>query len=321
MSRLWQIPAFLAALLLATHALAEGRQARIGFVSWYSRNEAAHVEYLRQGLKQRGWTEGHNIRIEAHFTEGDEAATRHVLAALVDSKVDVLVVRATNVAHLAKRATTTIPIVMMVSDPLATGLVNSLARPEGNITGLSLQGPDLSGKRLEYILALKPGLRRVGFLGASTDPNGATFVRHTQEAAERLGLQLVTRMIAGPRELSADVFAAFAREGVEAIIVQPIFTGYQDKIVAGAMAHRIPVVSNYPVFAQAGAVVTLGPDDAAQTRRAAYFIDRILRGAAPSDLPVEQPSRFTLTLNLRAARRLDLTVPASLRLAADEIIE
>jgi putative ABC transport system substrate-binding protein len=311
-----------AAVLAPLFAGAQGRRpARVGFVSWFTPTETAQIEPLREALRELGWTEGRNLELEVHFTAGRAEPTREILHSLVKRQFDVIVVRATNAAHLAKEATRTTPIVMLVSDPLATGLVRSLARPEANLTGLSLQGPDLAGKRLEYLRAIMPNVRTVAFLGAANDPNVSTFVRETQAAADLIGVALRVRLVPGTQAYGEQDFSELAAQGVSAVLVQPIFTGQQVRIVDLAMRHRIAVISNYAVFAKAGALLTLGPDDAALTRRAGYFVDRLLKGAKPGDLPVEQPSRFTLAVNLAAARALGLVVPSGLMVSADTVIE
>jgi putative ABC transport system substrate-binding protein len=307
------------AAVLAMNATAQQRPAQIGFVSWFSPTEAVHVEHLKQGLKDYGWLDGQSYQVEAHYTDGNRQRTREVVEALIRKPVDLLVVRATTVAHIAKEAIQTLPVVFMVSDPLATGIVPDLARPGGNMTGLSLQGPDLAGKRLELLRSIKPNLKTVAFLGSSADPNAATFVRQLQAAATTLSIELVVTLLEGPGKIAEDVFKDFADRKAEAIVVQPIFTGHQARIVPLAMKYRLAVVSNYTVFPAAGALLSFGPDDADQTRRAAYYVDRILKGAKPADLPVEQPSRFLLAINTETARQLGLTVPQSLLVAADEI--
>ena len=168
---------------------------------------------------------------------------------------------------------------MLVSDPLATGLVPSLARPGGNLTGVSNSGPDLAGKRLELLREIKPGVRTVAFLGSSTDPNGPTFARETKAAAEKIGLNLLTQLIDGPGAIDEALFAAMKRDMVEAVIVQPVFTGQRDKIVDLAKKSQLPVISDFPPFAEAGALLTFGVDDAAQLRRTAYYGSRAGREA------------------------------------------
>lgn len=229
--------------------------------------------------------------------------------------------RATNVAHIAKELIKTLPVVMIVSDPLATGLVRSLARPEANLTGFSLQSPELAGKRLEYLRMLLPRARKVAFLGAADDQNLPNFIRETQAAAARFDIELQVRAVPGVGKYSERDFAELAASGAQAVLVQPIFTVNRDEIVTLAMRHRLPTISDYAAFAKSGALLTLGPDDVALTRRAGHFVDRLLKGANVSDLPVEQPSRFTLALNLATARTLGLQVPSSLRTLADAVFE
>lgn len=293
----------------------------VGFVSWFSPSQASQVDPLKAGLVELGWQESSNLRLEVHFTAGDAARTRAAVGSLLQRGANVVVVRATNAAHIAKEMTSFTPIVMLVSDPLATGLVKSLARPEGNLTGLSLQGPDQAGKRLEHLRAIMPDLRNVAFLGLADDPNAATFVAETRAAAASLNVRLHVRLVQGLQSYDDTDFRGLAEAGVQALLVQPIFTGQQERIVPLAMRRRIAVVSNYPAFAEGGALLTLGPDDIATTRRAAYYVHRLLQGARPSDLPIEQPSRFTLALNRTSARALGLTIPDSLLMSADRVFD
>lgn len=300
---------------------APARVARVGFVSWFPPDEAGQVDPLREGLRELGWHERRNLELEVHFSQGQADRTRAALQSLRQRRFDVIVVRATPAAHIAKELVRDLPVVMLVSDPLATGLVPRLGRPDGNVTGLSLQGPDLAGKRLEHLRSLMPGLRSVGFLGAADDPNVNTFVRETEAAGQQFGVSVKPRLVAGVRDFAEADFKTMADEGVQALLVQPIFTGQQDRIVPLAMKYRLPVISNYAVFAKAGGLLTLGPDDGAITRRAAYFVHRLLNGAKPADLPVEQPSRFTLALNVATARSLGLKVTPALLLSADIVYE
>lgn len=200
-------------------------------------------------------------------------------------------------------------------------MVRDLARPEGNLTGLSLQGPDLAGKRIEYLRMAIPRLKAVAFMGLRTDPNAKTFVEATQEAADAIGLRLMVRWVDSLNAYQDSDFESMSRAGCQAVSVQPIFTGQQQRIVAMALRHRLAVISNYPAFARAGALLTLGPDDQAITRRAAYYVHRLLKGARPGDLPVEQPSRFTMAVNRKTARALGITLPEALLLAADQVFD
>lgn len=297
-------------------------KARIGFVSWWPPSMRAHAEALRDGLREYGYVEGKTFEIEAHFTSGNRERTREVIRGLLERAVDVLVVSATPAAHIAKEATRTVPIVLApVADPLATGLVQSLARPGGNITGLTSTGPDLAGKRLELLREMKPDLKAIAFLGSSIDQNTGTFVRGTRAAADRLGIKLTIHLIAGPERIDAGVFEAMRHEGAEALIVQPVFTGSDEKIVGLATEARIVAVGQYPSLAEAGGLMSLGIDDVALMRRAAYYVDRILRGADPALLPIEQPTKFTLVINARTAKLLGWKIPESLEIRADRIIE
>jgi putative tryptophan/tyrosine transport system substrate-binding protein len=294
---------------------------RLAFVSWRSPAQADDVDYLKKGLRDLGYIEGRDIEIQAHFTDGNRERTREIVRQLIDTPVDILVVRATPVAHIAKELTQTIPVVMIVSDPVATGLVTTLAHPGGNLTGLSMFGPVLAGKRLELLREIKPSLRTVGFLGSSRDPNANTFVQETRSAAGQLGLDLVVKLIEGPEAINESVFLGMKDEGAEAMVVQPIFTGHDQKIVGIAMSYHLPVVADFAVFAEAGALLTLGPDDNAQTLRAANYVDRILKGVKPAELPIEQPTIFQLVLNISSAKQLGLTIPPSVLARADRVIE
>ena len=312
------------ALSLVNICVAKGQQpsvAKLGFVSWNNSDATQQLVSLREGLATLGYLEGKSIAIEAHFTNGDAARTREVIRSFVRNDVKVIVVRATPAAHIAKEITQTIPIVMMVADPLATGLARSLAHPGGNMTGMTMFGPTLAGKRLELLREIKPGIRTIGFLGSSHDPNAATFVRETQAAAQRIGLDVVVNLVEGPAALTEDVMQGFRRAGAEAIVVQPIFIGHQTKIVTLATLVGLPVVADYAVFAKAGALLTFGTDDVAQMRKLASYVDRIIKGEQPANLPIEQPSVFKTVVNLKTAKALGLTIPPSVMIRTDEVIE
>jgi putative tryptophan/tyrosine transport system substrate-binding protein len=296
------------------------RIAKLGFVSWQSQAAADQVAYLREGLTRLGYVEGRNIELETWFTDGNRERTQEVIRGLVRKPVDVLIVRVTPATQLAKEATQTIPIVMIVADALATGLVPSLSRPGGNLTGLSLASPDLAGKRLELVREIKPDIRTIAFLGL-TEQQTATFVRETSAAAKVMGLNLVVRIVDTPEMINGKLFETMKREGVEAVVVQPVFTGEQDKIVSLAMRSQLPVIADFLAFAKAGALFSLGVEEADLLRRVAYFVDRILKGAKPADLPVEQPTTFRLTVNVRTANALGWTILPLVLSRADEVIE
>jgi putative ABC transport system substrate-binding protein len=275
-------------------------------------------------LQAYGYVEGRNLEILTAFTGGDVTRTREAVQRFVDRGVDVLVVSATPVATIAKQATQIrkIPIVMApVSDPVATGLVDSIARPGGHLTGMSMIGPDLTGKRLEFLHEIMPELKSIAFLGLTRDPNTKTFVSSIEAAAARIGLHLSVKLVDDASEIDSALMSTLKRQGVEAVVLQPIFMGYQDQILAAARAAKMPVVTDFPIFATAGALLTYGIDDRAQMQRAAYFIDRIVKGASPADLPIELPTQVAFLVNLKAARELGLTVPPLVIQRADEVIE
>lgn len=293
----------------------------IGFVTWGSPAVEMRVEDLRQGLRDFGYVEGKNIRLESHFTDGNKERTRAIIQAMVARPVDILIVWQTPAVHIAKEATSSIPIVIMVADALATGIVKSLSHPGGNITGVSNTGPELAGKRLELLREIRPGLRTVAFLGSSSDQNGPTFARETARAAEKIGLTSLTRLVEGGGAIDAALFQSMKRDGAEAIIAQPVFTSYREKIVAMALEAGLPVTSDFALFAEAGALCTLGVDDGVQLRRTAYYVDRILKGAKPADLPIEQPTKFTLVINMVTAKKLGWAVPPLVLARAERVIE
>lgn len=303
-------------------AWAQQEPQKIGYVSWFSHELAAHADEFRKGMRDLGYVEGRDITIEAHFTNGDRERTREILRRLVRDNARILVVTATPAIGIAKQEAGAIPIVMAgVSDPIAAGFAQSLSHPGGNITGRTMFGPDLAGKRIELLKEIRPEIRTIAFLGSSMDVNTVTFVRGTQAGADQSGLKLVIHLVQGPKALDTAAFEAMRSAGAEAVVVQPIFAGDQQKILELSNAAGLPVVADWAIFAEAGAVLTFGIDDRAMVRRAAYFVDRIMKGASPADLPIEQPTETRLVLNVAAAKRFGWSVPAFLMLRADEVIE
>ena len=309
------------ALAMAGPAFAAGKKPKIGFLSWFPQSMESDLERFREGMRELGYTEPDDYVLEAYFTGGNPQLTRNMARELVEEPVDIIVAVATLAIHIAKAATQTIPIVMYSANALATGLVPSLSHPGGNLTGVSLLLTGTAGKRLEFLRQIEPGLRAAAFLGSSKDPNTATFVNQTQMAADQMGIKLAVTLIDGPQAIEQPTFEAMKVDGVEAIIAQPIFTGSQEEIVAMAMKDGLPVISDWAVFANAGALFTYGARQAALMQRTAYYVDRILKGAKPADLPVEQPTEFELVINLKTAKALGLTVPQSLLALADDVIE
>lgn len=316
------LAALLATLLASGMAAAQDkRPARVGLVSLHAEEVASQVDGIRQELQKLGYVDGKSITIETHFTNGDKKQAKAVLESYVADRVDVIVPWTTPTVQLAKETTQTIPIVMIASDPVAAGLVPSLARPGGNITGVSMSGPDLAGKRLEFLREIKPGIRTVAFLGSSAGQGSAAFVRETEANAEKLGMTVSVHLVARAEDVDAALFAAMKKNNAEAVIVQPFFTGHAAEISKLGLAAGLPVISDYPDFAKAGAFASLGVDLGAQVKRTAYFIDRILKGASPADLPVEQPTKFELVINTKVAKALGLTLSPLLLARADELIE
>jgi len=315
---------FTAALPLC--AVAQDRKKiTVGFVSWWPAfMEGDYVPRLRKALAALGYVEPQTLELLVTFVGGDPALTRETAKRLVSRAVDVIVVSATPVATIAKEETAAsqIPVVMApVSDPLATGLVQSIARPGGNLTGMSMAGPDLSGKRLQVFRDIMPTLNVLGFVGSNRDPNNKTFAASLERVAAQSGIRLVVRMVDQPSQIDDALMAELKQAGVQALNIQPIFIGQHVKIVETATRAGLPSTSDFPVFAEAGALFSYGLDDRARIERAAYFIDRIVKGAKAADLPIEMPTNFTLIVNRKAAAGFGLTLPPSVLAQADEVIE
>jgi putative ABC transport system substrate-binding protein len=309
-----------AAMSPAAARAQQGRIFKIGFVSWQAQSAEDQMKYLREGLAQFGYVEGRNVSLEAFFTDGSQELTQAVLRALIDKPVDILIARVTPVAQIAKELTRTVPIVTITADPLMTGLVPSLSHPGANLTGLSLASPDLAGKRLELVRDIKPDIKAIAFLGAKQQST-ASFVRETVAAAKVMDLKPVIRVLDAPEMVDRAVFEGMKVDGAEAVVVQPLFAGQEDKIVGLAMRSRLPVISDFADFARAGALFSLGVEEVDILRRTAYFVDRILKGAKPAELPIEQPTAFRLTLNVRTAKAIGWNVTPAVLSRADEVIE
>jgi putative tryptophan/tyrosine transport system substrate-binding protein len=294
--------------------------ARIGFISIHSPAMASHVEQFRDGLRSLGRADG-SIDLEVHFTDGNREKAREMIGALVQKGVDVLVLWTTPTVQIARDVTQSVPLVMIASDPVAAKLVPSLSHPGANLTGVSMAGPDLAGKRLELLREIMPGIRTIAFLGSSTSAGAAAFVRETEASAEKIGIKVLTRLIDGRNGLNEALFQGLRAEGAEAVIVQPVLTGLGAEIVGAATRAQLPVIADYPAFAEAGATVALGVDEDERIRRTAYFVDRILKGANPGDLPVEQPTTFQLVINAKSAKALGLKIPEPILFRADRVIE
>nr|MBI3612990.1 ABC transporter substrate-binding protein [Nitrospirota bacterium] len=281
------------------------------------------IEAFRQGLRDLGYVEGQNILIEYRWAEGRLERLPELTGELVRLKPDVIVAAATPGARAAKEATTTIPIVMIgVGDPVGLGYVASLARPGGNVTGLSSLSVDLGPKRLELLRAALPGVSLVGLMWNPADPARALEVRETRAAAERLGLRLQAAEVRNPDEVERS-FTAMTRKPPDALIVlqDPFTILHRQRIADLALKTRLPAVSTFREFAEAGGFMSYGASLADLWRRGATFVDKILNGARPADLPVEQPTKFELVVNLKTAKALGLTIPPSVLIRADQVIQ
>lgn len=286
--------------------------------------EKDYVPRLRKGLAALGYAEPQTLELRTTFVGGDPALTHEAAKGLVARNVDVIVVTATPAATIVKQETQArpIPVVMApVSDPLATGLVRSLARPGGNLTGMSMAGPDLSGKRLQVLRDIMPNLTALAFVGSNRDPNAKTFIASLARVAAQAGVKLIVRMVDAPGQIDDALMADFKRAGTQALNIQPIFIGQHTKIIATATRAGLPSTSDFPAFAEAGALFSYGLDDRARIEHAAYFVDRIVKGAEPADLPIELPTEFALIVNRKAAAGFGLTIPPAVIAQADEVIE
>jgi putative ABC transport system substrate-binding protein len=297
----------------------------VGFVSWWPAfMEGDYVPRLRKGLAALGYVEPQTLELLTTFVGGDSVLTRETARRLVARGVDVIVVTATPVATIVKQETEAkpIPVVMApVSDPLATGLVQSIARPGGNLTGMTMAGPDLSGKRLQILRDIMPKLETLAFVGSNRDPNNKTFAASLERVASQAGLKLVVRMVDSPQQIDDALMADLKQAGAQALNIQPIFIGQHVRIVETATRAGLPSTSDFPAFADAGALFTYGLDDRARIERAAYFIDRIVKGAKPADLPIELPTEFALVVNRKAAATFKLAIPPGVIAQANEVIE
>jgi len=317
----------LCAMLFALCQSAEAQQPkvpRVGYV--FATTSSADSDLLiaiRQGLRELGYVEGRNIALEVRWAEGRYERFPALVAELVHDRVDVLVVATTPIALAAKNATSTIPVVMVaVGDPVESGLVASLARPGGNLTGLSLLNPELHGKRLELLKEVLPRMSRVATLINPGNPIHAVFLKETQAAAQTLALRLQPVEVRGPEDF-AKAFAAVASGHAEAIIAldDPLTLGYPTEIVALAAKHQLPTIYGFREFPEVGGLMSYGANRRDMYRRTTVFVDKILKGAKPADLPVEQPTKFEFIINLKAAKQIGLTIPLNVLARADRVIK
>jgi putative ABC transport system substrate-binding protein len=316
------------AMPLAFSFPAEAQQSkqlpRIGYlVANFPSTNPARIEAFRQGLRELGYIEGKNIVIEWRYAEGKPDRLPALAAELVRHKVDVIVTAGPASTRPAKEATSTIPIVMgFDNDPVGNGFAASLARPGGNITGLSTLAPEISGKQLELLKEIVPRLSRVAVLGHSTEPGNAQALREVEVAAGAFGVQLQYLDVRGPKDIET-AFQAATKGRVDAILMlnSPVLNPHRTKVVNLAVKSRLPVIYGQSEFVEAGGLMTYSASFTDLFRRAAVYVDKILKGAKPADLPVEQPRKFELVINLNAAKQIGLTIPANVLARADKVIK
>jgi len=315
-------------VLLAVAVIAEAQQPakvpRIGYlVPGSASTSRSSVDGFRQGLRDLGYVEGKNIVIEYRYAEGRDDRVRDLAADLVRLKVDIIVTSSTVAVGAAKELTGTIPIVMTgTGDPVATGLVANLARPGGNVTGLSAVSSDLSTKQLELVREIVPRIRRVAVLFDPANPVNIPAWKEMEGVAPGLGLQLLPLEVRGPEEYEP-AFGAAARGRADALLVRrdPINQNYQTRIVSLAAQSKLPAMCPLRQYVEVGGLVSYGVSTVDLSRRAAMYVDKILKGAKPADLPIEQPMKFEMVINLKAAKQIGLTIPPNVLVRADRVIK
>ena len=299
---------------------------RIGYISPGSPSNQARVarlEAFRQGLREQGYVDGRNIAIDARWAQGNYDRYAELAAELVRLKIDVLVTVGATGSQAAKRVTKTIPIVMtVVNDPVGGRLVESLAHPGGNLTGLSMMAPDLVGKQLQVLTEIVPKLSRAAILSNPASPGTAPQLRVAEALAPTLGVRLQVLEARTPQEID-QAFVAMGKERAGALVVlaESMFTNQAKQIADQSVKMRLPTIFGLKEHADAGGLVVYGADPVDMERRAAGFVAKILKGAKPADLPVEQPSKLELIINLKTAKALGLTIPQSVLLRADQVIQ
>jgi len=296
---------------------------RIGYLSATSPSAvSARIEAFRQGLRELGYVEGKNIIIEWRFGEGKPDRLLALAAELVSLKVDIIVTAGQTVTRAAKEATKTIPIVMTnEGDPVGTGFVASLAQPGGNITGLSTLRPEISGKQLELLKEIVPRLSRVAVLGTSPVPGTAQALKEIELAARAFKLQLQYLDVLNPKDIET-TFQAASNGRADAVLVlsSPVLNAHRKQVIALAVKSRLPAIYPQGDYMDAGGLMFYGPSITDLSRRAATYVDKILKGRKPADLPVEQPMKFEFIVNLKAAKQIGLTIPPNVLVRVDKVI-
>ena len=328
MMRITPITILVVALSLDLAYFAQAQQPakvpRIGYlVANFPSTNPARSEAFRQGLRELGYVEEKNIVIEWRYAEGKLDSLPALAAQLVRLKVDVIVTGGSIITRAAKEATVTIPIVMAQDpDPIGNGFVASLARPGGNITGLATLAPELSGKQLELMKEIVPRLSRVAVLGTSTRPGNAQSLKETELAAGAFGVKLQYLDILGHKDIET-AFRAASKGRANAVLVltSAVAISQRTQITDLAVKNRLPAIYDGAEFVEDGGLMTYSASQNDLYRRAATYVDKILKGAKPGDLPVEQPTKFELVVNLKTARQIGLTIPSHILLRADKVIK
>jgi len=310
---------------LATEAQQAGRVYRIGLLDYATPDPARQAWWnaFRQQMRDLGYVEGQNVTFEPRWAQGDDARLPKLAAELVGLKVDVIVTGGQNAALAAKRATATIPIVTATGiDPVALGLAASLRQPGGNVTGMTSISSELASKRLELLRIVAPRASRIAILWDERNPASRLSVAGTESAAKPAGLTIQSVPVRTPAEIEG-AFATLIRDRAGALIIvpSPAIFSHRKRFVELATKHRLPTIVGSREYVEAGGLASYGPDYPDQFRHAANHVDRILKGARPGDLPIEQPTKFELVINLRTAKALGLTIPPSLLQRADQVIE
>jgi len=305
------------------HAQQPAKVPRIGYLTQASASViASRIEAFRQGLRELGYVEGKNIVIEWRSAEGKLDRLPALAAELGRLKVDIIVSTGPTVTRAAKEATVTIPLVMTQdNDPVADGFVASLARPGGNITGLATLAPELSGKRLELLKEIVPTLARIAVFGTSTDPGNTQVLKETELAARAFGVQLQFLDVPSLKDVET-AFRAASKGGANAVLVlnSPVFVSQRTQLANLAVRSRLPAMYYRREYVEDGGLMSYGVSYTDLDHRAATYVDKILKGTKPGDIPVEQPTKFELVINLKAAKQIGLTIPQSVLYQADKVI-
>ena len=310
---------------LSTGARQTGNLPRIAFLALNDPESARQVlGAFRQGMRERGWVDGQNVVMELRFAEGKAERLPAIVAALINNKIDIIVATSSATTKVAKDATKTIPIVMATSaDALSEGFVVNLAHPGGNVTGMTyFAGPEIVGKQLELLKTAIPFAARIAVLTNPTSGAHPAFILQSRIAARASEVQLEVSEVRSPDQLDA-AFAAMSGGRAEALLVasDSLFYGQRRRIVELAARGKLPAMYSQKEFVDAGGLISYGANLPDMYRRSAAHVDKILKGAKPGDIPVEQPTKFELVINLKAARSLGLSIPSSLLLRADEVIQ